>query len=161
MAEPDVMARLRLLEDKHALRSLIGTYQRCADAWDYDGLTGCFAEDGIMENPLGRIEGRSEIKRRLSAATEKSKVKFHMIANLDFRVDGDTASGHGSLHYASIFDPERPWLLDEDGMPTGGANGGGHYDWSFVRLAEGWRISHLKLAVAWQGSRHVPHAKDG
>lgn len=159
MTLEDILPRLALLEDREALRSLINKYQRCADEWNYDGTTSCFTEDGVFEAPGQTFRGRAEMLATLPVVTSRAKQKFHMIANLEFDVQGDAATGHGCLHFVSIFDPAEPYLLDAEGRAVGGSNGGGYYDWRFVRTEEGWRIKHQKLVITWTGSPIGPQGK--
>lgn len=154
----ELLVRLGLLEDRQRLRSLMNRYQRCADAWDYAGTTNCFTEDGILEAPGLIVRGRAEMLRVLPALTAKTKNKFHMIANMAFDVRGDAATGHCAMHFVSTFSADRPSLLDDRGKPTGGSNGGGYYDATFVRADGGWLIARLVDGLTWYGSPAMPNS---
>jgi hypothetical protein len=159
MDNPAILTRLRLLEDKEDLRSLINRYQLAADELDYGGQAAVFTPDGEFETPIGVLRGREEIESALAGATEEAKVKFHTMSNLEFRVAGDRATGRANMNFVCIFDPQRPYLLSGEGCPVGGASGGGYYEWQFARVADGWWIKHQKLALTWYGSASLPYAE--
>jgi SnoaL-like domain len=154
-----IAARLRLLEDKEELRSLINSYQAASDDMDYDGQVSVFTHDGEFEVPIGILRGPHAIKAALVAAETDFKYKFHMITNLEFVINGETATGRGNLMFVNLFNPSRPHLHDKDGRPAGGSVGGGSYDWQFVRTEEGWRVKRQKLVLTWLDSPMLPYAE--
>jgi hypothetical protein len=154
-----IAARLRLLEDKEELRSLINAYQAASDDMDYDRQVSVFTHDGEFETPIGILRGPHAIKAALAAAESGFRYKFHMMTNLEIMIKGEGATGHGQLLFVNLRSPSRPHLHDEEGRPVGGSIGGGSYDWQFVRTAEGWRVKYQKLVLTWFGSPMLPYAE--
>ena len=152
-------ARLRVLEDKEELRSLINAYQAASDDMDYGRQVSVFTPDGEFDTPIGVLRGPQAIKAALIAAETDFKFKFHMITNLEFVIDGEKATGRGNLLFTNLHNPSRPHLHDENGRAVGGSIGGGSYDWQFVRTSEGWRIKYQKLALTWFGSPMLPYTE--
>jgi len=94
----DIETRLRRLEDREAIRALVGTYALCLDDRDFAGLAACFTEDAVFGPDDGTpgIQGREAIIARLRGVLADSPVSVHV--NHDSFVipspdDPDTATG--------------------------------------------------------------------
>jgi ketosteroid isomerase-like protein len=140
----DLWARLRELEDKQALASLINRYIRAVDSFDYDAWGECWAEDAIADMGRGdTLVGREAIiaaSRSSQSMFEDSGGVQHVIVNLEFEVHGDVAEGSGNLLFASS--------PDSVAAPPNRAIGG-KYRWTFVRGPHGWLIAHTQLHRTW------------
>jgi hypothetical protein len=102
-----------------------------------------FTEDAVFTIPgaFGILTGRKEIhdvsKAALAALYQTTQ---HYIVNLDFEIDGDSATGSGDLIYCA---------LPDAGQPTGYYLTGGRYRWTFARTPAGWRIATASLNFLW------------
>lgn len=63
MGQPDLETRIRRLEDREAIRELVGRYGFVIDNRDVDGLTELFCEDAVLESEDGVMNsaGRAAI----------------------------------------------------------------------------------------------------
>ncbi|MEU3186716.1 nuclear transport factor 2 family protein [Streptomyces sp. NPDC006923] len=137
-----LMARLRRLEDKERLRSLMIRGWRALDARDWETWIACWTDHALMEfGPWPPIRGREEILRVVSEAEAPYDSMQHHILNMEFDVVGDTATGIGYMWFVAVPEPhlrDRPYAM------------GGPYAWEFVRTADGWRLSRQRLGVSWE-----------
>lgn len=136
--------RLAVLEDKQALAELINAYGKVADRFDWEGWAeGAFTEDSefVFVGGFGVMRGRNEILEVCKGSMDPFyDVMQHILVNLDFEVDGDTATGTSNLIFTAIFDKDKP---------TDYYQAGGRYQWGFVRTEQGWRIAHTRLEFLW------------
>jgi hypothetical protein len=137
-------ARLHELEDKQALASLLNGYSLAVDSFDWDAWGRCWAEDAVADfGPYGKLEGREAIVANGRRAQDVYKARGgmqHVLANLEFELDGDTASGFGNLVFScSLNSAKSP----PDYAITG------KYRWKFVRAGDGWQIQHAWLRNVW------------
>jgi hypothetical protein len=134
-------ARLRVLEDKEALGALMNRYCRTSDAKDWYAWSLCFVEDAEFEfGPFGTHHGRQKIREVCEAAEEPYLSMQHSMTNMQFEIDGDTATGTAYLWFAGVQDPQNPSKHYDIGGP---------YEWTFRRTPEGWRLSRMHLRVVW------------
>jgi ketosteroid isomerase-like protein len=131
--------RVQLLEDQAALRTLMITGWRALDHKDFDTWADCWAEDATFEfSPWGVLTGREEIRAKVETSEEPYVSMIHHILNLDFHVEGDTATGVGFMWFVGV----------GAGQETSGQyNMGGPYEWRYRRDSDHWRISAMKLGV--------------
>ena len=94
----DIESRLRRLEDREAIRTLVGTYALCLDDRDFAGLGACFTEDAVFGPDDGGagVQGRAAIIDCLRVLLATSVLSVHV--NHDTFVspssdDPDSASG--------------------------------------------------------------------
>jgi hypothetical protein len=140
----DMEARLQELEDQLGLGSLINSYHRRADRFDWTAWADCFTEDAEFDfaNEFGTMCGRGAIhdvcKSNMDHVYEAMQ---HVMVNLDFEVTGsDTAIGHGNLIFTALPHADQPHQNFQSG---------GRYDWEFKRTADGWRIAKARLEFIW------------
>jgi len=133
-------AKIRMLEDIEAIRSLMWSYTYFLDYGDYDKVMDCFIDDARMEIRIrgslekglhvGKYEGKKAILEGVYKVTPQGKDRFtasHLIENPVITVDGQKAKG---IFY--LFSP-------------GGAERAiwahGRYDMEFVKVVGKWKIS--------------------
>jgi ketosteroid isomerase-like protein len=137
----DVRRRLHVLEDKEALAGLMNRYCRTSDAKDWDAWMRCFVEDAEFEfGPFGTHVGREKIREVCEAAEAPYRDMQHSMTNMQFEIDGDTATGTAYLWFAGVPDPSNPAEHFDIGGP---------YRWEFRRTDEGWLLSRMHLRMAW------------
>jgi hypothetical protein len=133
--------KLRILEDKDALASLLNRYCNIADEKDWEGYAGTFAEDGKMTyEEWGTVSGRADIAKAASVEQRFAGLQ-HSMTNMQFEVDGsDTATGTAYLWFCATPDTKDP-----------GTNYafGGPYKFEFRRGATGWEITSMRLRKTW------------
>lgn len=134
--------RLRVLEDKEALRALMIRGWRALDRKDWAAWAACWAEDAVLEfDPWGPIRGKGAIRARVEEAESPFPSMQHHILNLHFDVAGDTATGVGYMWFVAVTEPGRtsaPYSM------------GGPYDWEFRRDPDrGWLLVRQRLGVWW------------
>ncbi|MGW1894739.1 nuclear transport factor 2 family protein [Streptomyces sp. NPDC002004] len=136
-----VARRLRVLEDKEALRTLVIRGWRALDRKDWQTWTACWAEDAVLEfGPWGKIHGREAIRAKVEEAESPYAHMQHHILNMHFDVDGDQATGIGYMWFVAVTTPET--IYSPFSM-------GGTYDWVFRRSPDGWRLVRQTLGAGW------------
>ncbi|MCG2624105.1 nuclear transport factor 2 family protein [Arthrobacter sp. I2-34] len=134
-------ARVQVLEDKEALAALMNRYCRTSDAKDWEAWSRCFVEDAEFDfGPFGTHHGRQKIREVCEAAEEPYLAMQHSMTNMQFQIDGDTATGTAYLWFAGVQDPANPAKHYDIGGP---------YKWTFRRTPEGWLLSRMHLRVVW------------
>lgn len=142
--------------DERAIAEMLALYGHYADTGDHDGFVDLFADDAVIEliggapsrvtAPRATWSGKGEIRAFIEDPHMHMKIEgrcMHLPAlNLRTSVDGDAASAHS----CSV-------VLVDDG---GGISlyGAGFTDWSFVRLADRWRIQR-RTRVALGATREM------
>lgn len=136
-----MLERLRLLEDREAIRSLMFRYARAADAHDWEAWSLCWTEDAAFEyGPFGAHRGRVAIRDACSAAEAGYAAMQHSLTNLDVDVSGDRAEATAHLVFFGVPDTRSRGRHFDSGGP---------YRLEFERTPQGWRISRLELGVTW------------
>ncbi|MFJ9458549.1 nuclear transport factor 2 family protein [Kitasatospora sp. NPDC101447] len=139
--DDDPARRLRILEDKEALRTLLMRGWRALDRKDWQTWIECWAEDAVLEfGPWETIRGREAIRAKVEEAEAPYAAMQHHILNLHVDVDGDRATGIGYMWFTAVATPGRA------GAPY---SMGGPYDWEFRRGPEGWLLVRQRLDVRW------------
>ena len=145
----ELLQRLRGLEDQQALASLMNRYSRAVDAFDWDAWGECWTLDAVADfGRSGAVEGRAAIVSNSRTKQDIYRQRGgmqHLIANLEFTVEGDTAEGTGNLLFSSSVDsattaPDRTIC--------------GRYRWQFVRGPQGWQIRRAWLRRIWSAGPH-------
>lgn len=125
-------ARVRLLEDREALRDLIARYGPLADSGDAAGVGQLWAEDGSYE-VLGfaRAEGRAAVASLIESVEHRSLMAdgcAHILGPVALDIDGDRASARG--HSIVLRNCEAGFFVYRVS-----AN-----HWQFARTSEGWQV---------------------
>ncbi len=132
-------ARLRVLEDREAIRELIARYGPLADAGEAQALAALWAADGIYEVVgFAQAQGHAAIAALIEGETHRALMAdgcAHLLGPVAVEIDGDTATvrGHSVVfrHGPEGFAPYRV-----------SAN-----RWTLARRAEGWRVVHRRNAL--------------
>ncbi len=127
------MLSLEEISDRFEIQQLLIDYSTAIDQKRFDDLDRVFTPDAYIDYTVtGGIEGRfGEVKAWLKEVLPNFPAYYHMLGNVDIRIDGD-----GATSRAICFNP----------MVMGGEMGqiyfvGIWYVDEFVRTAEGWRMS--------------------
>lgn len=138
----DRLNRLRVLEDKEALRRLMIRGWRALDRKDWRGWIACWAEDAVLEFvPWGEIHGREAVRAKVEEAEAHFPSMQHHILNMDFEAEGDRATGVGYMWFVAV---------TRSGQGSAPFSMGGPYDWDFRRGPEGdWLLVRQRLGVWW------------
>lgn len=92
----NVEERLRLLEDKEAIRDLLLAYGRALDSRDTKAYSELFAADGEWSGGVGQSRTPAGIKKMLDDlfvnASDRFAKAYHLMSNMDIVVAGDTAT---------------------------------------------------------------------
>jgi uncharacterized protein (TIGR02246 family) len=90
-------ARVQRLEDELAIHRLIVRYGLAVDVGDAEGAAATFAEDGVYDVDVGRMEGRGAVAAMVRGARHQEMVGScaHQIGPAVVRVDGDRADATG------------------------------------------------------------------
>jgi hypothetical protein len=131
----ELLARLRELEDRQALASLMNRYVAAVDAFDWEAWGACWAPDAVADfGRSGALEGREAIVGAARARQSDYDGMQHLIANAEFDVTGDTAEGYGNLLFSAA-QPRHAIC--------------GKYRWEFERGPAGWQIKRAFLKRLW------------
>lgn len=143
-------ARIQDLEDRQALASLLNRYTRAVDAFDWEAWGECWAKDAVADwGELGQLQGREAIVRASREAEtiyQQRGGMQHVLTNLEFKVQGDTAEGFGNLLFTCTLNTAK--------SPPDYAVGG-KYRWVFARDGDDWQISRAELTAAWSTGADV------
>lgn len=103
MSQTDLATRLRRLEDREAIRELVGAYGYTIDNRDIDGLAELFCSDGVLQSADGimNAQGRAAIIEMYKGRFAVLGPTFHYThdhaISLD-DADADRASGVIASH---------------------------------------------------------------
>ncbi|MBX9640234.1 MAG: nuclear transport factor 2 family protein [Mycobacteriaceae bacterium] len=89
-----VLARLRQLEDERDIARLIASYGPAVDAADPDAAANLWAEDGVYDIDLMRMETRADVRAMVSSAAHRKMVEHgcsHFLGPAVVTVYGDDA----------------------------------------------------------------------
>lgn len=95
MTDIEVLAaRLARLEDERDIARLIASYGPAVDAGDSGATSRLWAEDGVYDVDLMRMEGRDEVRAMVDSKAHQKMVAngcSHFLGPAVVTVDGDTA----------------------------------------------------------------------
>ena len=125
-------ARLKVLEDREAIRELIASYGPLADSGDARAVADLWREDGVYAvGAMGEARGRAEIAGFITGETHQALLAdgcAHLLGPVAIELDGDkaTARGHSLVlrHTGGGFEVFRV-----------SAN-----RWELARGADGWKV---------------------
>src|SRR5437879_713459 len=147
----DLEARLRLIEDRLEIYTLIAGHPPSADTGASDYTASVWTEDGTFDrgDEFAKPAGRAAIAGTGASAEHHRAIEQGIahFAGLPYvRVSADTAF---AISYLQILVPDRVGPVFE--VPNHGATKGFHVHrvsanrWEFVRTPEGWRIKSRRL----------------
>jgi ketosteroid isomerase-like protein len=143
---PDVLdPRVRLAIER-ACSDLVMEYARSVDFRDYDNIVNVFTEDATLV--IGqRLEGHRAILDAMMQRPGELRSR-HVITNVFVDVQDDrNARG---ICYLTLYRHLGKESLERGAVPLHGPAAVGHYEDTFARTAEGWRISHRVLHLAFR-----------
>jgi hypothetical protein len=134
---------VRRLTDLEEVRGLTAEYQRlCDGGWDGpshpdpDALTRLFTEDAEYALPdMPVCRGAAEIRARFEGLQPGVPWIIHFVANPEFEVDGDRATGRIKGAACYFRNGERHLTF-------------GTYFGDFTRTAQGWRFASWRFVRA-------------
>lgn len=139
--------RIRILEDKEALRSLMIRGWRALDRKDWGGWIACWSEDAVFEfGPWEALHGRRAIHDAVVEAESPYLTMQHHLLNMHFEVSADRATGVGYMLFVGVVDEKQarnPYVM------------GGPYEWEYVRRDAGWELKRQRLGVWWTQGEDV------
>jgi hypothetical protein len=137
-AESTLEARLQVLEDKEAIRTLLLNYGRHLDERNWDAYAALFAADGGTWNGgMGIARGRDEILRMMTSTIGADNVgaggtglsNLHLLGNEFIAVNGDTATALSKWVFVMTAADGGPEMVFV-----------GHYDDELVRENGAWKF---------------------
>ena len=138
--------RIAALVDRQAIDQLVaGDYPRALDASDWDAYVATYTEDGELMLQGVSSKGRAAIKAFLAAQPAGERV-IHVISNLSYKVNGDTATG--GAYWQDIG--------NVNGAP--GVIVAGHYDDSLRKVNGAWKFTKRSIVVDFPQAGRSPTA---
>jgi ketosteroid isomerase-like protein len=129
----DVVARLKVLEDKDAIWGLFMEYKRHLDARDFKAYATLFTDDAVWVGNLGKATGPAEIEdllvRTMEVYDSDRERTHHLVMNPVIEVHGETATALSNWGYVTRSDTDAPVFEML-----------GHYVDELVRTPAGWRF---------------------
>ena len=134
---------LQEMSDRFEIQDLLYDYADMIDLKKFDQLRDVFTEDAFIDYSVyGGVKGnREEIIAFLKEAMTIFPNTHHMNANVQIKVDGDSATGR-----VMCFNPQEMDL----GETTHTFMLGLWYVDKYVRTADGWRISERIEEKCWK-----------
>jgi len=127
------MLSLEEISDRLEIQQLMIDYSNAIDQKRFDDLDRVFTEDAYIDYRVtGGIEGAfPEVKAWLKEVLPNFPAYYHMLGNVDIRIDGDSAASRTICFNPMVFNAEEKqilfvgiWYVDE-----------------FTRTADGWRMN--------------------
>lgn len=126
--------QLRALVDRQAIDQLVaGDYPRALDSQDWDAYVATFAEDGELSLGPQTARGYAQI-RELLEGLPPERIN-HVISNLSYRIDGDTAAGGAYWEDIGLV----------NGAP--GVAVAGHYEDTLRKVDGEWKFTKRAIVI--------------
>ena len=133
--------RLKVLEDKDAITSLLNRYCMLCDTHRWKEFGQCFLPDGVLGFEVwDEVVGPENITAIASEAEDRFQGLQHSMTNMDIAINGDEATCRCYLWFAAIMDTSKPHEYHAFGGP---------YNFKFKRTEDGWRIARMQLKKIW------------
>jgi uncharacterized protein (TIGR02246 family) len=137
----DLAARVRVLEDREAIRALILAYGAAHDHRDYRTFADLFAQNGEWVGGLGSAKGPADIFELMNRTIGHNPLPegsgtFHLMTNDQISIDGDRASAVTKWLYLTPGDDKAPRMVFL-----------GHYDDQFIRENGEWKFLRREAPV--------------
>jgi uncharacterized protein (TIGR02246 family) len=134
-------ARVRVLEDREAIRALILAYGAAHDGRDYRTFASLFARQGEWVGGLGSAKGPEAIFELMDRTIGHDPQPggsgtFHMLTNEQIDIEGDRASAKTQWIYVTPADDGGPRMVYF-----------GHYDDRFIREDGEWKFLRREAPV--------------
>ena len=128
----EVEHRLRRLEDHVAVLRLVCSWGPAVDTGRSGDAGALFAEDGVLESDLSRLEGPAGVSAMVESEGQQALIRqgcAHVQSAPVVTIDGDTAV---AITYSQVFlhgqDEHRVWRVSAN-------------RWECRRTAAGWRLT--------------------
>ena len=126
----ELESMVRDLSATHEIMNLEADYCYAVDSYDGDLFASIFVEDGVLDTPKGKADGREELKVLCRDHFPRGfSFSMHFLHNPRIVVTGDTATGKFYWE-ASLTHPD----------PNTATRAAGTYDSQYVRTDEVWKI---------------------
>jgi uncharacterized protein (TIGR02246 family) len=137
----DLAARVRILEDREAIRALILAYGAAHDHRDYRTFADLFAQNGEWVGGLGSAKGPTAIFELMNRTIGHNPLPegsgtFHLMTNDQISIDGDRAAAVTKWLYLTPGDDKAPRMVFL-----------GHYDDEFIRENGEWKFLRREAPV--------------
>ncbi|QNK80750.1 nuclear transport factor 2 family protein [Nakamurella sp. PAMC28650] len=148
-APTDPVDQLAWLVDRARISDLLVEFARTLDDRDWQGNTALYMPDGIfMVGDVLRLQGHAQLAM---TGSERGLAQYHgtwhASSNHAIQIDGDTARTRSYLIGVHLL----------AGGTTHHADGGGWYDCTLQRTADGWRFTTVRLHEVWHAGQALPH----
>ena len=138
--------RLQRLINERDLRRLAELYAQGADRRDKALWSSIFTEDGLIEAPGIRLEGRANIVAALDAMATRYVATQHRVHNQVVQIDGDSA--HGETYSTADHVPV-------DAEPRTVVTWAIRYQDRWRRADGRWLFSERRLVIDWTETRRL------
>lgn len=137
------MMTIEEISDRLEIQQLMTAYSTAIDSRRFDDLDDVFLPDAFIDySAMGGEKGRyPQIKQYLINGLERFPAYYHMIANPDIKLDGNSATSR-----TICFNPMEVELAD--GSRQMMFLGLWYVD-RHVRTAQGWRIAERSEETCW------------
>lgn len=133
--------RLQWLVDRAEISDLLVEFARALDERDPDAYAALYVEDGVLEFPGLRIEGRERLRAAVGPTLERYSAVWHMSSNHAIEIHGDVARARSYMLAVHRHGDD----------PSHHADGAGWYDNVLRRTSDGWRLQSVSLKLIWTG----------
>lgn len=133
-------ARLQILEDKEAIRSVLNQYVMRPDYKDWTGYANLYVEDGVMGfDQWGDAVGHEAIAKIVSRE-EVFEGLQHLMTNMEITLEDGEATVVSRVWFCATPKLSKP----KDNFAFGGP-----YRFTLVKRDDGWKIKTMHLQTMW------------
>ena len=149
--DPGLESKVQWLMDRTAISELLFSFARALDTRDYATYVDNHADGGVLELPDPVKPGATIVlrKEQMLEAVPKSLGRYrathHLSANHQIRVDGDRAISVSYLQAVHVRE-----------VPTDHWSAGGWYECDYLRTAQGWKFTRVRLSAVWMSGTPGP-----
>jgi SnoaL-like domain len=134
----------RLREEQAQIGGVLVRYATGIDRREWDLFRTCWTPDVVADyGEIGQFAGVDGLTDFMFASHDAMGPTHHRLSNFVIDVgaggDPDRADARSNVHAVLIATP---------GDPNSWIDAIGHYDDTFIRTADGWRISHRIVRMA-------------
>ena len=146
MTDNSAEQRLQQLEDRIAIKEVVDTFSKLADANDIPTQMHLLTEDAVVDTYFGdalfaSLKGRAEIEKVFSSFSANFEATYHFNGQQIIELNGDNAS---SDHCCQVVQ-----IASSGGKKTLTTNGVIYHD-AYVRRPDGWKIAKRIARFTWR-----------
>jgi hypothetical protein len=134
----ELEAKVRLLEDKEAIRRLICSWGPACDTGLPEEAASIWTDDGVLISDMSRLEGPSDVLAMIASDGQQDLIRqgcAHVHGLPLITVDGDEAR---AVNYSRVYRYTNPgyeiWRVSAN-------------EWKFRRTPDGWRATQREAMV--------------